>query len=151
AISGSIFASAVQRRIGAGATVLAVLVSGALGNFGNALYDRYWLGTEHGWLGASTAGFGALGLPSAPQLVLHRPDPDRRRSWTEYAAPIVGGFALLGALGSGNGDGKTDLGAHLFGFLAGVLIGLAAALPLRRSTLVVDMGSSRQGHEVSLG
>jgi hypothetical protein len=76
-------------------------------------------------------------------------------------APIVGGFALLGALGSGDGSGGTDLGAHLFGFLAGVILGLAAAFPLRRATVAVDVASGKHGDpgaprsfaglEVSLG
>jgi hypothetical protein len=45
----------------------------------------------------------------------------------------------------------TDLGAHLFGLLAGMVIGLLAALPLRRATIGVDLGSGRQGPEVALG
>lgn len=161
AISGTIFASAVQRRLGSGGAALAVLASGILGNVANAAYHR-WLGIEHGSLGASTAVFGAIGLLAATELVLHRRDPARKRTWVEIAAPIVGGFALLGALGSGGGSYepfggaptqviRTDLGAHLFGFLGGVAIGLAAALPLRRTTLGIDMGSGQHGHEVALG
>jgi membrane associated rhomboid family serine protease len=44
-------------------------------------------------------------------------------------APLVGGLALLGALGA---SPNADLGAHLFGFLAGALIGVVASLRLRR-------------------
>jgi rhomboid protease GluP len=150
AISGTIFASAVQRRLGSGGAMLAVLGSGVLGNVGNALYHRF-LGVEHGSLGASTAIFGAIGLLAATELVLHRGDFTRKRSWFQIAAPLVGGFALLGALGSGSGDGRTDVGAHLFGFLSGVVIGLATALPLRRATLAVDVGSGAHGSHVSLG
>jgi rhomboid protease GluP len=150
AISGTIFASAVQRRLGSGGAALAVLASGILGNVANAFYHRV-SGVEHGSLGASTAVFGAIGLLAATQLVLHRGDSRRARTWLEIAAPIVGGFALLGTLGSGSGDGRTDLGAHLFGFLSGVLLGLGAALPLRRTTIAFDVGSGRQGHDVALG
>jgi len=150
AISGTIFASAVQRRLGSGGAALAVLASGVLGNVGNAFYHRM-LGVDHGSLGASTAVFGAIGLLAATQLVLHRGDSKRSRTWLEIAAPLVGGFALLGTLGSGSGDGRTDLGAHLFGFLAGVGIGVGAALPLRRTTVAFDVGSGRQGHHVALG
>jgi membrane associated rhomboid family serine protease len=161
AVSGTIFASAVQRRLGAGGAVLAVLASGTLGNLGNALYHR-WLGQEHASLGASTAIFGAIGLLASTELVLHGRDPERPRSWVRIAAPIVGGFALLGALGSGGGSYEpfgqeaprvilTDLGAHLFGLLAGMIIGFCAALPLRRATLAVDLGTGRQGPEVALG
>jgi len=81
--------------------------------------------------------------------VLDRPAAKRTRSWVEIAGPLVGGFALLGALGAG-GE-RTDLGAHLFGFLAGVIIGLAVAFPLRRATLAVDVATGHHGHEVALG
>ena len=151
AIAGTIFASAVQRRLGAGGAMLAVVASGALGNVGNAIYHRSWLGVDHGWLGASTAVFGVIGVLAATELILHRPDPKHTRNWVELVAPIAGGLALLGELGSGNGDGRTDLGAHFFGFLAGVLIGLAIAIPLRRTTLAFDLASGQHGHEVSLG
>jgi membrane associated rhomboid family serine protease len=154
AISGTIFASAVQRRVGSGAAALAVLGSGIIGNVGNAVYHRA-MGVDHGSLGASTAVFGAIGILAATELALHGTHAARRRSWVELAAPIVGGFALLGALGSGGGDGRTDVGAHLFGFLGGVLIGLSFALPMRRATLAVDMTSGAPSgagaHEVALG
>jgi membrane associated rhomboid family serine protease len=153
AISGTVFASAVQRRLGAGGAALAVLASGVAGNLANAFY-HHLTHDAHASLGASTAVFGAIGVLAATQLVLDRSSRDagrasRPRSWLQAAGPIVGGFALLGALGAG-GE-RTDLGAHLFGFLAGVLIGLAVAFPLRRSTHAVDMATSRQGHEVAIG
>ena len=150
AVSGTIFASAVQRRLGAGGAALAVLGSGILGNLANAVY-YHLIGAEHESLGASTAIFGAIGLLAATEVVLHQ---KRTWSWLDVASPIVGGFALLGALGSGDGDGRTDLGAHLFGFLAGVLIGLAVALPMRRATLALDVAASGPAslhHHVSLG
>jgi membrane associated rhomboid family serine protease len=156
AISGTVFVSAVQRRLGAGGALLAVLASGIAGNVANAAYHHLTVG-HHSSLGASTAVFGAIGVLAATQLVLDRPAADGAaratsggaRRWLEAAAPIVGGFALLGALGAG-GE-RTDLGAHLFGFLSGVLIGLGVAFPLRRATLAVHMATGRHGHEVSLG
>jgi hypothetical protein len=72
----------------------------------------------------------------------------------ELAGPIVGGFALLGALGAGgerDHGASTDLGAHLFGLLAGMVLGFAIALPLRRSTLALDVATGRQGPQISLG
>lgn len=153
-VSGTIFVSAVQRRIGAGGAALAVLVAGTAGNLANALYHSL-RGHAHASIGASTAVFGAIGLLAATQLVLgsrsHKP-----RTWLDIASPLVGGFALLGALGSGGHSydafgndlpvrNNTDLGAHLFGLLAGVLIGLAVAFPLRRSQ------THAHGHEVTLG
>jgi membrane associated rhomboid family serine protease len=153
AISGTVFASAVQRRLGAGGAALAVLATGVAGNLANAFYHQL-TGTQHASLGASTAVFGAIGLLAATQLVLDRPARgagagNARSRWIQAAGPIVGGFALLGALGAG-GE-RTDLGAHLFGFLAGVVLGLAVAFPLRRATLTVDVASGQHGHEVALG
>ena len=151
AISGTVFVSALQRRIGTGGAVLATLASGIAGNVANAVYHQVTVG-HHASLGASTAIFGAIGLLAATQLVLDRPGDDgvaRKRPWTEIAGPIVGGFALLGALGAG-GE-RTDLGAHFFGLLAGVIIGLVVAFPLRRATLKLDVATGRHGHEVALG
>ncbi|MFT3773186.1 MAG: rhomboid family intramembrane serine protease [Minicystis sp.] len=148
AISGTAFVSILQRRIGAGGAALAVLASGVAGNVANAVYHQVVHG-PHASLGASTAIFGAIGLLASTQLVLHRPESAPRRTWIDFARPIVGGFALLGALGAG-GE-RTDLGAHLFGFLAGLLIGVVVAFPLRRATLAVDVASGHHGHEVSLG
>jgi rhomboid protease GluP len=150
AVSGTIFASAVQRRLGGGGASLAVLCSGVLGNVANAAYHRFG-GGDHGSLGASTAVFGAIGLLAATELVLHRGGGERRRGWIDLIAPVIGGFALLGALGSGGGDGRTDVGAHLFGLLAGLLIGLGVAFPLRRATFSVDAATGQQGHDVALG
>ena len=121
-ISGSIFGAAVSRRIGPGAALLAVLFSGFVGNAANALYH---LGPGHRSIGASTAVFGAVGLLAALQVWANRGRPRERRPirWLEIAGPVVGGLALLGALGAGP---QTDLWAHLFGFLAGVLVGALA-------------------------
>ena len=43
--------------------------------------------------------------------------------------PIAGGLALLGLLGSGR---HSDLTAHLFGFMAGICIGVLYAMFLGR-------------------
>lgn len=162
AISGTVFVSAVQRRLGSGAAALAVLASGIAGNVANAFY-HHLTHTAHASLGASTAVFGAIGILAATQLALVRPAREAaaraglaspRRSWMELAGPIVGGFALLGALGAGgerDHGASTDLGAHLFGLLAGMVLGFAIALPLRRSTLALDVATGRQGPQISLG
>ena len=67
-------------------------------------------------IGASTAVFGALGGLTALQLVSRR-----RKGWITIGA----GVALLAMLGTGE---KSDLLAHLFGFLAGAGLGLFAGL-----------------------
>jgi rhomboid protease GluP len=155
AISGTVFASAVHRRLGAGGSALAILASGILGNVANAFWHRSLGDPGHGSIGASTAIFGAIGLLAATQVVLNfgvRAEARATkapRSWTDIAGPLIGGLALLGALGSGGPT--TDLGAHLFGFLAGVAIGAVAAWPQRGHSLSFDAGSRRLGHTVAIG
>lgn len=130
AVSGTVFASAVYRRLGSGGGTLAVLASGIVGNVANAFWYYGIQGEHHGSIGASTAIFGAIGLLAATQLSVNRSQSDGPpRSWTETAGPIVGGLALLGSLGA---SPSSDLGAHFFGFVAGLVIGLPAGLLVRR-------------------
>jgi rhomboid protease GluP len=117
ALTGSIFLSAVNRRLGDGRGPLVVLVAGALGNWMNAAWHR----TGHLSIGASTAVFAAVGVLAATQLALDRRQPGR--PWLERAAPVVGGLALLGMLGA---SPHSDLLAHLFGLAAGLAVGIAA-------------------------
>ena len=128
AISGSIFGAMVSRRLGGAGALLAILVSGILGNALNALHH---LPDGHRSIGASTAIFGAVGILAALQTVLswgkHR--QGRPFGLVDMVAPVIGGLALLGALGAGKGN--TDLWAHGFGFLSGIGVGLVAGLALR--------------------
>jgi membrane associated rhomboid family serine protease len=124
ALSGSIFLSAVNRRLGDGRGPFLVLVAGALGNAMNAVWHR----ASHFSIGASTAVFAMVGILAATQLSI-----DRRagpHTWLERMAPIVGGLALLGMLGA---SPHSDLLAHLFGLAAGLVVGLVAAFALRGS------------------
>jgi membrane associated rhomboid family serine protease len=79
-------------------------------------------------IGASTAVFGALGILSMLQV-------PRRSAWLTLGA----GVALLGLLGT---SARADLLAHLFGFAAGVVEGLAlrSLTPPRRSLLQPALG-----------
>jgi rhomboid protease GluP len=132
AISGTIFASAVHRRLGPGGGSLAILASGIAGNIANAFYHQALGEPDHRSIGASTAVFGAIGLLSATQLFWNRRKDSGERGFLSWAGPIVGGLALLGTLGAGGGTpGRTDLGAHMFGLAAGLVIGVIAALLLR--------------------
>lgn len=132
-VSGTIFGTAVGRRLGPGLGALAVVASGALGNAANAVY--YGLrGDAHASIGASTAVFGAVGILAATQLVAlafpprHPLAGDRPvRRWYEWAGPVLGGLGLLGALGA---SPSSDLGAHGFGLVGGLLVGLLAAAAL---------------------
>jgi membrane associated rhomboid family serine protease len=123
AVSGSIFGTMVARRLGPGAAVLALVVGGALGNAVNALYH---LPEGHRSIGASTAVFAAVGVLAGVQTILSGRRRERARlEILQLLAPVVGGLALLGALGAAP---QSDLGAHAFGFGAGLVVGLGTAL-----------------------
>jgi membrane associated rhomboid family serine protease len=99
-----------------------ILFAGILGNLANAALFQY----GHNSIGASTAVFGAVGFLAAYQL--HRKIKvvdQRRKAWL----PLAGGLALLAFLGAG---AQSDLTAHLFGFLAGIFLGLVYAMVLQR-------------------
>jgi membrane associated rhomboid family serine protease len=123
-VAGSIFGAALGRRLGPGGGLFALVAAGALGNTANALYH---LAHGHRSIGASTAVFGAIGALAAVQTVLVLTERDRwrrRLALVDVVGPLVGGLALLGALGSGR---DSDLGAHGFGFAAGCLAVLPVA------------------------
>jgi hypothetical protein len=64
---------------------------------------------------------------AAVQLLLNRERVQgRMATWK----PVVGGVALLGLLGAGGVN--TDLLAHLYGFVAGLVFGGVAGLVVRR-------------------
>jgi rhomboid protease GluP len=149
AVSGTIFASAVQRRLGSGGSAIAVLASGILGNVANAFWHHSSGDVGHRSIGASTAVFGAVGILAATQMAIDHAPRAERRPWTDLAGPLVGGLALLGALGAGGEN--TDLGAHLFGFLGGLVVGLFAAFPLRRGVISMDLRGAVASRAVSLG
>lgn len=128
AISGTVFASAVHRRLGPGGGSLAILASGIAGNVANAFYHHTLGQGDHRSIGASTAIFGAIGLLAATQLFLNRRKESGERGFLSWAGPIVGGLALLGTLGA---SARADLGAHMFGLAAGGVIGVIAGLLLR--------------------
>jgi membrane associated rhomboid family serine protease len=117
AISGTIFLSALNRRLGDGRGPFAFVLGGSLGNWMNAL----WYHTGHASIGASTAVFAAVGLLAATQVSVDRSKTQGARRWLERASPVVGGIALLGMLGA---SPHTDLLAHLFGLIAGLALGL---------------------------
>lgn len=121
ALSGTIFLSAVNRRLGNGRGTLTVLVAGALGNVANAIH--YYPGI-HRSIGASTAVFAAVGVLVATQLAAnHR--KKTRTTWLDRIGPIAGGLTLLGMMGA---NPESDLTAHLYGFLVGLVIGIPVAL-----------------------
>jgi len=119
----TIFGTAVCAMAGWGQGWLLVLLTGVLGNLANAVLYR----TDHVSIGASTAVFGAIGILSASQFIKKRMQPGQRlRAWL----PLGGGLALLAILGSGR---YSDIMAHLFGFLAGIFLGVLYRLLIKRS------------------
>ena len=112
---GGFFIVSLCRDLGSGLAWSLLLASGVLGNLANAYVQL----PSHSSVGASTAIFGAVGLLGAITLVRHR--NNLRHRWP---LPVAAALALLALLGT---EGKnTDLGAHLFGFLFGLLLGLAS-------------------------
>lgn len=115
----ALFGTFVCRALGPGLGLLAILLAGALGNALNAAVQ----GDGHRSLGASTAVFGALGILAALRI-------PRRGSVWRRTLPLQAGIAFLVLLGA---SPRTDVLAHVFGLVAGVGVGLAAAHGLSRS------------------
>ena len=113
---GGVIIILLCRELGSGLAWSLLLASGTAGNLLNA-----WVQSPaHRSVGASTAVFGAVGILAAVSMLRDR---HLRRRWF---VPFAAGVALLAILGT---EGKnTDLGAHLFGFCAGLLFGAGTEL-----------------------
>lgn len=121
---GAYFFLTLTREIGSGLGWVLILLAGIAGN----LLNSWAQGPQHDSLGASTAVFAAVGALGGLRAL--------RGSGIHYRrafVPIAAAVALLGLLGTAGSN--TDLGAHLFGFLAGMAGGAAAALALNRRGL----------------
>jgi rhomboid protease GluP len=109
----AIFGTTVCAITGWGVGWFMILATGVLGNLMNAVLYK----TGHLSIGVSTAVFGAVGILAAHQSFKKFRLPGRRmKAWL----PLGAGLALLSMLGSGE---HTDLTAHLFGFMAGLILG----------------------------
>lgn len=118
---GGVFVFLLCRELGSGLAWSLILAAGGLGNLANALVQP----ASHNSVGASTAVFGTVGILAATSAVRHRHYLQRR-----WGLPVAAAMSLLVVLGS---EGKnTDLGAHFFGFVAGIPIGLLAELLIAR-------------------
>jgi membrane associated rhomboid family serine protease len=115
---GAFFGYFVGRYLGHGVGWLAVLLAATGANVLNA-----WVQSPaHRAIGASTAVFAALGLLAT---YTWRRGYLRDTPWRSRIAPIVAAIGLLAFTGTGGAN--TDIGAHLFGFIAGLGAGLALA------------------------
>lgn len=113
---GAVFGLFVGRYLGSGLGWLLVLLAGASGNAVNAFVQHAGFRS----VGASTATFAALSLVGA---FVWRRGYMRGWDWRRRFAPVFGGIALLAYTGFGGGN--TDVMAHVTGFAAGLLAGLA--------------------------
>ena len=129
-VFGALFGLFAGRLLGSGVAWLVIVLSAGLGN----LLNTYLLGFDHRAIGASTAVFAALGLVSG---FVWRGKLMSQARWVYRLGPIVGGLALLMFTGAGSGDGTTDVGAHLMGFVCG----FAAGMPL--SAYIPQLSSHR--------
>ncbi len=103
--------------LGYGSGWLLLLLAGAGGNLLNVILRQ----GDHFSVGLSTSVFAAIGILTGLQIVRFR-----TRSIRECLLPLGAGAGLLAFLGS---EGvRTDLGAHLFGFLVGIGLGAIACL-----------------------
>jgi membrane associated rhomboid family serine protease len=112
---GIMFGLFAGRLLGSGVAWLTIILAAATGNALNTLL----LESTHRAVGASTAVFAALGLVAG---FVWRGKLMRQDRWAYRFGPIVGGFALL--MYTGTGGERTDIGAHLMGFLCGLFAGM---------------------------
>mgnify|MGYP005649843695 FL=1 len=120
---GALFGILVSQYIGSGAAWFTILIAGALGNGLNA----YWYQTAHLSIGASTMVFAALGMLGV--FALNNRQAYSRRSFGSWA-PFIATFALLGFIGTA-GE-RTDIMAHLSGYICGCVSGIVWLTVLRR-------------------
>ncbi len=97
--------------MGAGASWFLTLLTGIMGNFLNLLFKD----ASFTSIGASTAVFGEIGLLAGHKLI-------QDHNFKGLIMPIGAALSLLAMLGTG--DSHTDLGAHLFGLLSGIILGI---------------------------
>ncbi|MGI9473311.1 MAG: rhomboid family intramembrane serine protease, partial [Rubripirellula sp.] len=117
-VFGIVFGLLAGRVLGGGVAWLVILLAGSLGNLMNALVQV----AEHTSIGASTSVFAALGV-----LVSHalRPSRSAHERPLKRWSPLIGGLLLLAF--TGVGGERTDVTAHVTGFVAGLALGWAAA------------------------
>lgn len=117
---GSITATLLIRQTGSGLGWFMILCAGFLGDMANALLFQ----KNHISIGASTAVFGIIGILSSLQFHKNY----RLKKWKAWI-PFASGLSMLAFFGT---EGKnTDITAHLFGFIAGLLLGFLGGAILR--------------------
>ena len=120
---GAAFGTLLAREIGPGYAWALIVAGGIGGNAMNVVVQR----ASHTSIGASTAVFAALGLVGAYMWTARRM---LMHSWASRVSPIVGAVIMLAWLGTGNE--RTDIVAHLTGFIAGFVLGVIVGRQRRR-------------------
>lgn len=115
---GSVFGLLAGQLLGPGLAWAAVVLAASLANACNSMIQP----AGYSSVGASTAVFATLGLLAAYSW---RRRNGRGERWAYRWAPLVAGVALLAF--TGVGGERTDVMAHLSGFVAGALGGLLLA------------------------
>lgn len=122
---GALFLYWLSRQCGTWTALIGSVLAGTLGNLLNA---AIYYPEPHFSVGASTAVFGIIGMlvmvPVGAQLLAGQ----GWRSMRFWLAPLVIGSVLLAWFGSGNE--RTDVSAHLCGFVCALPLGwLAGRFP----------------------
>ena len=114
---------------GNGLGLFALLVTSAIANLINVIVH----GPGHLFVGFSTAIFSVIGMLCTISFAM------QTKRFTHLFMPVMSGLALLAFLGS-SGE-RTDLGAHLFGLLCGLVSGNFVRLPIfavLRSSFIIQ-------------
>ncbi|THB70304.1 MAG: rhomboid family intramembrane serine protease [Desulfobulbaceae bacterium] len=112
---------------GYGLGLSALVTSAAFGNYLNSMIQQ----NDHLSIGFSTAVFSVIGMLAATSTI-------RSGQWFSLRSliPLMAGVGLLAMLGSSGV--RTDIGAHLFGLISGILVGiiinLKQIIPIRNSS-----------------
>jgi rhomboid protease GluP len=114
AVIGGLMVHLLCKTLGYGMGWLSLVLCGAAGNLLNIV-----LRTEaHYSVGFSTAIFAAIGLFCGRQMQSTSSSLIR-----QLLLPLGAGIGLLAMLGAGSEGGRTDLGAHFFGLITGLVGG----------------------------
>jgi membrane associated rhomboid family serine protease len=111
---GMLFGYFAGQLLGPGVAWASILGSAAVANLATSVLQA----PSHSSVGASTAVFATLGMLAAYGWRQRHSMVER---WAYRYAPIVAGIALLAFLGVG--DERTDVLAHLAGFVTGAIAG----------------------------
>lgn len=112
---GIVLGYLASRSLGGGVAWASILIGAMMGN----ALDALWMPEQQRSIGASTAVFATLGILSAYAWTLETATNLR---WAKRLGPLIAGVILLGFLGAG-GE-RTDVVAHVTGFVSGCALGV---------------------------